>query len=58
MEVMGQLHAQADLAQSSSPCTHRIGGLWGSGAGVENLEMKKKIPCHSLESKVLHFSSP
>jgi len=41
---MSQLHAQTDLAQSISPCTHRIGGLLGSSAGLENLKMIKTNP--------------
>ena len=47
---MSQLHAQTDLAQSISPCTHRIGGLLGSSAGPENLKMIKiPLPQYGIE---------
>jgi hypothetical protein len=35
MDVIGQLHAQADLVQSSSSFTHQVEGLLGSGADLE-----------------------
>jgi hypothetical protein len=58
MKVMGQLHVQADLAQSSSPCTHQIGGLLGSEAGLENLKLIKKnpLPLFGIEKSPLFES--
>jgi len=53
---MSQLHAQASLAQRSGSSTHRIEGLLGTSAGLENLKMIKKnsLPLNGIE-KIPHF---